>query len=131
MSFNTQKSLTTFHLAVVVVVYPLPCPLLVGGVRSSPASYSVHLASSAATPAGSVHNCMGDNVVRAVEEMCVMCVSVTQGAYGSDGCDLASPLRIYLFLSWARVWRVRRGSLFRAANVWWRCAQYFVIASCD
>ena len=20
--------------------------------------------------------------------------------------------------------------LFRAANVWWRCAQYFVIASC-
>ena len=21
-------------------------------------------------------------------------------------------------------------SLFRAANVWWRCAQYFVIASC-
>ena len=21
--------------------------------------------------------------------------------------------------------------LFRAANVWWRCAQYFVIASCD
>ena len=27
-------------------------------------------------------------------------------------------------LSWARVRRVRR-----AANVWWRCAQYFVIAS--
>ena len=21
--------------------------------------------------------------------------------------------------------------LFRAANVWWRCAQYFVIATCD
>ena len=21
--------------------------------------------------------------------------------------------------------------LFRAANVWWRCAQYFVISSCD
>ena len=21
-------------------------------------------------------------------------------------------------------------SLFKAANVWWRCAQYFVIASC-
>ena len=21
-------------------------------------------------------------------------------------------------------------SLFRASNVWWRCAQYFVIASC-
>ena len=33
-------------------------------------------------------------------------------------------------LSWARVRRVRQGSLFKAANVWWRCAQYFVIASC-
>ena len=33
-------------------------------------------------------------------------------------------------LSWARVRRVRRGSLFRDASVWWRCAQYFVIASC-
>ena len=21
--------------------------------------------------------------------------------------------------------------LFRAANVWWRCVQYFIIASCD
>ena len=21
--------------------------------------------------------------------------------------------------------------LFRSANVWWRCAQYFVISSCD
>ena len=25
---------------------------------------------------------------------------------------------------------MRRGSLFRAANVWWSCAQYFVIAYC-
>ena len=33
-------------------------------------------------------------------------------------------------LRWARVRRVRRGSLFRTANVWWRCAQCFVIASC-
>ena len=52
-----------------------------------------------------------------------------------DGCDLASSLckydlrKGYLFvLSWARVRRVRRGSLFRA--VWWRCVQYFVMASC-
>ena len=31
-------------------------------------------------------------------------------------------------LSWARVRRVRRGKyLFRAANVWLRCAQYIVI----
>ena len=54
-----------------------------------------------------------------------------------DECALASTLYKYdlrkgdLFvLSWARVRRVRRGkSLFRAASVWWRCAQYFVIAS--
>ena len=40
------------------VVYPLPWPLVVGGVRCSrlwsPASFSVHLAGSAVTPAGSV-----------------------------------------------------------------------------
>ena len=54
-----------------------------------------------------------------------------------DGCDLASTLCKYdlrkgdLFvLSWARVRRVRRGSLFGSSNVWWRCAQYFVVASC-
>ena len=49
-----------------------------------PASFSVHLASSAVTPAGSVHKSSGDNVVRmvgAVEEMmCVVCVDVTEGA---------------------------------------------------
>ena len=75
--------------------------------------------------------------VGAVEEMmCVVCVDVTEGHSG-DGCVLASTLCKYdlrkgdLFvLSWARVQRVRRGSLFRAANVWWRCAQYFMIASC-
>ena len=52
-----------------------------------------------------------------------------------DGCVLASTLCKYdlrkgdLFvLGWARVRRVR--PLFRAANVWWGCAQYFVIVSC-
>ena len=51
-----------------VVVYPLPWPLLV--VESDvpacgpPASFSVHLASSAVTPAGSVHKSRGDSVVR-------------------------------------------------------------------
>ena len=52
----------------VVVVYPLPRPLLVGGgsdrpVCGPPASFSVHLASSAVTPAGSIHKSRGDNVV--------------------------------------------------------------------
>ena len=48
-----------------------------------PARFSVHLASSAVTPAGSVHKSRGDNVARmcAVEEMmCVVCVDVTEGA---------------------------------------------------
>ena len=30
-------------------------------------------------------------------------------------------------LSWARVRRSVGRYLFRAANVWWRCAQYFVL----
>ena len=57
--------------------------------------------------------------------------------HSGDGCDLASTLCKYdlrkgdLFvLSWARVRRVRRGSISSAANVWWRGARYFVIASC-
>ena len=56
--------------------------------------------------------------VGAVEEMmCVVCVGVTEGHSG-DGCDLASTLYKYdlrkgdLFvLGWARVRRVRRGSI--------------------
>ena len=60
-----------------------------------------------------------------------------QRGNSGDGCVLTSTLCKYdlrkgdLFvLSWVRVRRVRRESiLFRAANVWWRCAQYFVIAS--
>ena len=57
------------------------------------------------------------------------CVWMLQRGHGGDGCVLASTLCKYdlrkgdLFvLSWARVRRVRRGSLFGAADVWWRCA---------
>ena len=52
------------------VVYPFPCLLLVGGGGAElpacgpPARLSAHLASSAVTPAGSVHKSRGDNVVR-------------------------------------------------------------------
>ena len=70
-----------------------------------------------------------------------------QRGHSADGCDLASTLCKYdlrkgnLFdLSSARVRRVRRGSfslVHRRLHVdsivdsmWWRCAQYFVIASC-
>ena len=62
-----------------------------------------------------------------------------QRRYSGDGCDLASTLCKYdlrkgdLFV----VYELGKGAtseagkyLFRAANVWWRCAQYFVIASC-
>ena len=66
------------------------------------------------------------------------CVWMLQRGHSGNGCVLASTLCKYdlmkgdLFvLSWVRVRRVRRGKyLFRAASVWWRCAQYFVIASC-
>ena len=45
-----------------------------------PATFCVHMASSAVTPAGPVHKSSGDNVVRAVEEMmCVVYVRVTKG----------------------------------------------------
>ena len=58
--------------------------------------------------------------------------------HSGDRCVLASTLCKYILrkgdlfvLSWTRVRRVRCAQyLFRAANVWWRCAQYFVIASC-
>ena len=63
---------------------------------------------------------------------------VLQRGNSGDGCDLASTLCKYdlrksdLFvLSWPRVRPVRQGSISSgAANVWWKCAQYFVIASC-
>ena len=55
---------------------------------------------------------------------------VLQRGHSSDECNLASTLCEYdlrkgdLFvLSWTRVRQVNWGkSLFRAANVWWRCA---------
>ena len=86
-----------------------------------PASFSVHLASSAVTPAGSVHKSRGDNVVRMwvqLRRWCVSCVWMLQRGHSGDGCVLASTLCKYdlrkgdLFvLSWARVRRVRRGSI--------------------
>ena len=59
-----------------------------------------------------------------------MCrVWMLQKGHSDDGCVLALTLCEYdlmkgdLFvMSWARVRQVRWGSLFRPANVWWRCA---------
>ena len=61
-----------------------------------------------------------------------------QRGHSGDGCVFASTLCKYdlkkgdLFvLSWGKGATSDEGKyLFRAANVWWRCAQYFVIASC-
>ena len=86
-----------------------------------PASFSVHLASSAVTPAGSVHKSRGDNVVRMwvqLKRWCVSCVWMLQRGHSGDGCVLASTLCKYdlrkrdLFvLSWARARRVSQGGL--------------------
>ena len=69
----------------------------------------------------------------AVEE--IMCGCVLQRGNSGNGCELASTFckcdlrKVDLFvLSWTSVQRVRRGSVFRSANVWWRYAQYFVIS---
>ena len=86
-----------------------------------PASLSLYLASSSITPAGSVHKSRGDSVVRMwvqLKRWCVSCVWVLQRWHSGDGCGLASTLCKYdlrmvdLFvLSWARVRRMRRGSI--------------------
>ena len=62
------------------------------------------------------------------------CVWMLQRGLSDDGCVLSSTLCKYdlrkgdLFALGATS-EVGK-SLFRAANVWWRCAQYFDIASC-
>ena len=69
--------------------------------------------------------------------MCRVC-GCYRGGHSGDGCVLASTLCKYdlrkgdLFvLSWARVRRVRWGSISSELLVCGgRCAQYFVIASC-
>ena len=55
--------------SIICCCLPTPMTLASGGESDilacgSPASFSVHLASSAVTPAGSVHKSRGDNVVR-------------------------------------------------------------------
>ena len=101
------------------MVFPLPWPLFVRGVRLSrfgpPASLSHHLSSSSLTPAGSVHKSRGDNVVSMwvhLRRWCVSCVWMLQRGNSGDGCVLTATLCKYdlrkggLFvLSWARVRR--------------------------
>ena len=61
-------------------------------VCGPPDSFSVHLASSAVTPAGSVHKSRSDNVVYMwvhLKRWCVSCVCVLQRGHSGNGCDLA------------------------------------------
>ena len=68
--------------------------------------------------------------------MCVVCVCVTKGDSGY-GCELASTSCKYdLRKGWFICPGLGKGAtsetrkyLFSFANVWWRCEQYFVIAS--
>ena len=66
------------------------------------------------------------------------CVWMLQRGHSGDGCVLATTLckydlrKGYLFVSELGKGATSESgkSLFRDANVWWRCAQYFVIAAC-
>ena len=121
---------------------PTPLTLVCGGEFDHPsfgppASLCLHQGSSSITPAGSVHKSIGNNVVRMwvqLKRLGVSCVWVLQRGHSGDGCDLASTWCKYnlrkgdlVVLSWARVRRVRQGSISSALL---SCAQYFVIASC-
>ena len=61
-----------------------------------------------------------------------------QRGHSGDGCESASTLcnydlrKGYLFVllgkgATSEAWKC----LFGAANMWWRCPQYFVISYCD
>ena len=65
------------------------------------------------------------------------CVWMLQRGHSGDGCVVASTLCKYDLRTGDLFVELGTGAtsdvgkyLFRAANVWWRCAQYFVIASC-
>ena len=58
------------------------------------------------------------------------CVWMLQRGNSGDGCVLASTLCKYDSKLGKGATSEAEKSLFRAASVWWRCAQYFVIASC-
>ena len=83
----------------VVVVYPLPWPLLVGGVRCSRLWSTSQLfrpsGQQCCLSTGSVHKSRGDNVVRMwvqLKRWCVSCVWMLQRGHSGDGCVLASTL---------------------------------------
>ena len=65
------------------------------------------------------------------------CVCVLQWGLSGDGCGIASTCVSIIFVRVIYFSELGKGAtneagkyLFRTANVWWRYAQYFVIASC-
>ena len=67
----------------------------------------------------------------------MLCVWVFHRGHRVYGCDLASTLCKYDLRKGDFCSELGKGAtsepgkyLFRAANVWWKCAQYFVIVSC-
>ena len=68
-NFNTITYSKRLSFSCCCCCLPTPMTLASGGKSDvpacgPPASFSVHLASGAVTPAGSVHKSRGDNVVR-------------------------------------------------------------------
>ena len=110
-----------------------PLTLASGGVSGlpacgPPASFFIHLACSAITPAGSVHKSRCDNVVRMWVQLKRWCVWMLQRGHSGDGCDLASTLYKY----YVRTWMPTRWGYYRPVCVetdvghinhyWWRLA---------
>ena len=128
-------------ITIVVGVYPLPWPLLVVGesdlsVCGQP-SFSVHLASSSVTPAGSGHKIPGVTVWCVCGcswrvDVCLVC-GCYRGGHSGDGCDLASTLCKYDLMKCDLICsELGKGMtseavkyLFRPANVWCRCGAVF------
>ena len=79
------RYLHKFLASIVVVVYQLPWPLLVMEsdlpACNPPASFSIHLASSAVTPVRFFHKSKADNVMRMwvqLKRLCVLCMWMLQ-----------------------------------------------------
>ena len=116
-----KSFVSSAHVRRELLCLPTPLILVCGGSPLIP--HLVHQPVYLSIwPAGSVHRSMGDSVVCMwvqLKRWCVSCVWVLQRGNSGDGCDLASTLckydlrKGYLFvLSWARVRRVRRVSVY-------------------
>ena len=105
------------------------CRLSFGASRLWSACFSIHQASSSITPAGSVHKSRGVCMWVQMKRLCMLCVCVSE-CYKGDivvmdmiwrrlFVSMTSEKITYLFLTWARMRRMR-----------WRCVQYLVISYC-